>query len=118
MHASSIADKETTKSDSVVAPQHFTVNHGVQIKNSSGRMSRGSARRSLSVTESTEEACEPLMSPVDAQWGRDEIFEAAKSRTAAFSWSEYCSFFVIGLSMMWTWYEFPVFWRKRLREDC
>lgn len=35
--------------------------------------------------------------------GNLDRFEAVKGDTRVFALSEYCAFFTIGLSMMWTW---------------
>jgi hypothetical protein len=50
-----------------------------------------------------EKGYEPLLGSEDMEAKYEDRSEAVKGDTRQFSLSEYCGFFTIGLSMMWTW---------------
>lgn len=66
------------------------------------RSSKAMAKRSVSSVKLNQSCCEPLIPGPDRCDGEGRDLEAVKNGTR-FSLLNYFCFFVIGLSMMWTW---------------
>jgi equilibrative nucleoside transporter 1/2/3 len=60
-------------------------------------------RNAESPSHGIEKGYERLLGSEDMEAKYEDRSEAVKGHTRQFSLSEYCGFFAIGLSMMWTW---------------